>query len=143
MLILWQESIGLRLVCDRFRFQFWYVCILFILGGMIYGRNGAVIGWTEKGRVGSEVCMEVDLRSSAKEERRIRFIVNGKIQKCVIVGLGNEIRYGVCNNTHIFFLYYHCLFDLLIDLIRFHFVRVGLELDLLNIWRWNVQGRER
>ena len=79
----------------------------YLLDGNIRGMNGAVIGWTEKGTVGSEVCVEVDLRSSKKEERRIRFIVDGKIQKCVIVGVGNESRYGVCNNTHIFFFYYH------------------------------------
>ena len=80
---------------------------------MIRGRNEAVIGWTEGGREGSEVCVEVDLRSSEKEERKIRFIVNGKIQKCVIVGVGNEIRYGVWNNnpiilfTYISIIYYH------------------------------------
>ena len=85
---------------------------VFILDGRIYGRNGAVIGWTEGGRVGSEVCVEVDLRSSKKEERKIRFIVNGKIQKCVIVGVGNEIRYGVWNNhliilfTYIFIIFH-------------------------------------
>ena len=100
------------MVCGRFRFQFLYICILFILDGNIYGRNGATIGWTECGREGNEVCVEVDLRSSKKEERRIRFIVDGKIQKCVIVGLGNEIRYGVCNN-HIYFYFYYLsyLFD--------------------------------
>ena len=92
--------IGLQLVCDRFRFQFLSVYIA-ILDGRINGRNGAVISWTEYGRVGSEVCVEVDLRSSKKEERKIRFIVNGKIQKCVIVGVGNEIRYGVWNNNPI------------------------------------------
>ena len=78
----------------RFRYDFWHVCIS-ILGGRIYGRNGAVIGWTEKGNVGDEVCMEVDLRSQSKEERTIRFVVDGKIQKCVIVGVGKEIRFGV------------------------------------------------
>ena len=94
------------MICDRFRSHFLYVCILFILDGNIYGINGAVIGWTEKARVGSEVCVEVDLRSSKKEERRIRFIVNRKIQKCVIVGVGNKIRYGVWNNNPIFLFTY-------------------------------------
>ena len=55
-----------------------------------------MIGWTEKGRVGGQVSVEVDLRSEKKEERTIRFIVDGKIQKCVIVGVGREVRYGVC-----------------------------------------------
>ena len=54
-----------------------------------------MIGWTEKCGVGSEVGVEVDLRSEKKEERMIRFIVDEKIQKCVIVGLGKEIRFGV------------------------------------------------
>ena len=40
--------------------------------------------------------MEVDLRSEKKEERTIRFLVDGKIQKCVIVGVGKGIRFGVC-----------------------------------------------
>ena len=54
-----------------------------------------VVGWTEKGRVGSEVCMEVDLRSEKKEERTIRFIVDGKMQNCVIVGVGKDVKFGV------------------------------------------------
>ena len=99
---------------------------VFILGGAIRGRNGAVIGWTEEGEEESEVCVEVDLRSSKKEERRIRFIVNGKIQKCVIVGVGNEIRYGVWNHNPIILLCYICLLS------RLHSVRI-LELDLLDI----------
>ena len=120
-----------------------YICIYLFLfrDGKITGRNGTAIGWTECGRVGSEVCVEVDLRSSEKEERMIRFIVDGKIQKCVIVGLGNEIRYGVWNNSpiilftlisiiyhyHIFYLHY-----LIIHLIRFAFME-KVELDLLDI----------
>ena len=59
-----------------------------------------MIGWTKRGGEGSEVCVELDLRSSKKEERKIRFLVDGKIQKCMIVGLGNEIRYGVWNNNN-------------------------------------------
>ena len=65
-----------------------------------------MIGWTEKGRVGSEVTMEVDLRSSEKEERTIRFIVDGKIQNYVIVGVGRDVRFGVWNNLILFFLYF-------------------------------------
>ena len=72
-----------------------------------------MIGWTERGKVGSEVCVEVDLRSSKKEERKIRFIVDGKIQKYVIVGLGNEIRYGVWNNPIILFSYISLYFSYL------------------------------
>ena len=68
------------------------------------GLNGSVIGWTECGGVGSEVGVEIDLRSSEKEERKIRFIVNEKIQKCMIVGVGREIKFGVCKN--LYFLFY-------------------------------------
>ena len=95
-------------------------------------------GCTEKGRVGSEVCVEIDLVSSKKEERKIRFIVNGKIQNCVIVGVGNEIRYGVWNNNNpiILFTYIsvicHYYILLLIVFIRLHFLRI-LKLDLLDI----------
>ena len=73
-----------------------------------------MIGLTEKGGVGSEVTMEVDLRSDKKEERTIRFIINGKIQKCVIVGVGRDVRFGVWNNLIIFYTY-TLLFFLLID----------------------------
>ena len=55
-----------------------------------------MIGWTECGRVGSEVGLEVDLRSEEKEERSIRFIVDGKIQKYVIGGVGKDVKFGVC-----------------------------------------------
>ena len=55
-----------------------------------------MIGWIEKGTVGSELCLEADLRSSKKEERTIRFIVDGIVQNCVIVGVGKEVRFGVC-----------------------------------------------
>ena len=96
------------MVCGRLLFAFWYLCI-HILAGVLYGRNGVVIGWTEKGGVGSEVCVEVDLRISEKEERTIRFIVDGKIQKSMIVGLGNEIRYGVWNNNPIILFTYNFL----------------------------------
>ena len=56
-----------------------------------------MIGWTEGGKEGSEVSVEVDLRSRDRKERRIRFIVNGRIQRCVVEGLGSDIRYGVWN----------------------------------------------
>ena len=55
-----------------------------------------MIGWTEQGVLGSEVIVEVDVRSEKKEERTIRFIVNENIQKCMIVGIGKEVRFGVC-----------------------------------------------
>ena len=84
-----------------------------------------MISWTEYGRVGSEVCVEVDLRSSKKEERKIRFIVNGKIQKCVIVGVGNEIRYGVWNNNPII------LFTYISIIYRYHSIILFYSICLL------------
>ena len=42
------------------------------------------------------MSVEVDVRSEAKEERTIRFIVDGIVQNCVIVGVGKEVRFGVC-----------------------------------------------
>ena len=92
---------------------------IYILGGKIYGRNRRAIGWTEKGKEGSVVSVEVDLRSEKKEERSIRFIVDGKIQKCVIVGLPNEVRYGVWNYLHYTYTYllYHSIIDSFIHLL--------------------------
>ena len=87
-----------------------------------------MIGWTESSKVGNEVCVEVDLRSSKKEERRIRFIVNGKIQNCVIVGLGNEIRYGVWNNNPIIFLYlYFYYLSLIIILFYYSYMFINSD----------------
>ena len=75
-----------------------------------------MIGRTDQAKVGSEATVEVDLRSSKKEERRISFILDGKIQKCVIVGVGNEIRYGVWNNNPIIlFIIYHSHYNMFID----------------------------
>ena len=70
-----------------------------------------MIGWTERGKEGSEVSVEVDLRSMKKEERRIVFIVDGRVQKCVIVGVGSEIRYGVWNNLLYLYFSYSSLFS--------------------------------
>ena len=47
-------------------------------------------------QTGSEIAMEVDLRSTVPKERTLRFIVDGKIQKIAIVGLPYSIRFGVC-----------------------------------------------
>ena len=76
------------------RYEVYCVCIS-VTGGAIFGRNSGLIGRIEKGSVGSEVCVEVDLRSEEKEQRTIRYIVDGKLQKYAIVGLGREIRFGV------------------------------------------------
>ena len=85
--------------------------------------NGRVIGWTQEARVGSEVCVEVDLRSSEKEERTIRFIVDGKIQKCVIFGLGKKIRYGVWNNLLLLlFLYFYSIYIFFIIYVFYVFI---------------------
>ena len=54
-----------------------------------------MIGWTEETDMGSEIELEVDLRSKRKEERTIRFILDGRIQKCTVVGLPEKVRFGV------------------------------------------------
>ena len=77
---------------------------MYFVAGVIKGQTGAVIGWTEKGSVGTEVGVEVDLRSSKREERSIRFFVDGKIQKTSIAGVGRGVRFGVCPNTIVLFL---------------------------------------
>ena len=81
---------------------------------MIRGQSGAIIGWVEKGRVGSTVGMEVDLRSEDTEERTIRFIVDGKIQKCSVARLGRAIKFGVCLPSTSFYSAL-CLIDSLIS----------------------------
>ena len=43
------------------------------------------------------MSIEADLRSGEREERRIRFLVNGRREKTVIVGVPESIRFGVCN----------------------------------------------
>ena len=127
------------MVCDILRFQARHIICIHILGGDIRGRNGAVLGWIEQGLPGNEVCVEVDLRSSKKEERTIRFIMNGKIQKYVVIGVGNEIRFGVWNNpivllTFLLFIITLLRYTILLInlLIRFQFLE-KVELDLSNI----------
>ena len=82
----------MHLVCDLIRFILLYV--FFIPDGTVCGRNGGVIGWTEESDMGSEIGMEVDLRSERNEERTIRFILDGRIQKCTVVGLPSKVRFG-------------------------------------------------
>ena len=57
--------------------------------------NNVFVGWTEVCRKGDEVGIEVDLRSKNKEDRRIRFIINGIVQRTTIIGLPECIRFGV------------------------------------------------
>ena len=57
--------------------------------------QNAVIGWTKSVNVGGEVMIEVDMRSEKKEERRIRFIVDGQVERMSIVGIPSSIRFGV------------------------------------------------
>ena len=57
--------------------------------------NTAVVGWTEEAKTGDEVSMEVDLRSTEKNNRTLRFAVNGKVQKYCLTGLPESIRFGV------------------------------------------------
>ena len=84
-----------RLALSKFVIHF-NSCFICILVGVVYGRNGSAVGWTECGTLGSEIGMELDLRSEKKEERTLRFIVDKKIQKCCIVGLPADVRFRVC-----------------------------------------------
>ena len=43
------------------------------------------------------IGMELDLRSEKKEERTIRFVVDGRIQRCTIVGVPSHIQFRVCH----------------------------------------------
>ena len=58
---------------------------------------------TKKANKGDEVSIEADLRSGEREERRIRFLVNGQREKTVIVGVPESIRFGVCVISLLFF----------------------------------------
>ena len=59
-----------------------------------------VVGWTRRVDEGEEVSIEADLRSEEREERRIRFLINGEREKIVIVGVPESIRFGVCVLYH-------------------------------------------
>ena len=59
-----------------------------------------ISGWTKRAKEGDEVSIEADLRSEEEEERRIRFLINGKREKTVIVGVPESIRFGVCVIHH-------------------------------------------
>ena len=73
-----------------------YSVIILHPDGALRATNSAVIGRTEKGLTGSDVAVEVDLRSTIPDERTIRFIVDDKIQKTAVKGLPYNIRFGVC-----------------------------------------------
>ena len=62
-----------------------------------------VVGWTSRAKEGDEVSIEADLRSGEREERRIRFLINGRREKTVIVGVPESIRFCVCVIHHPFF----------------------------------------
>ena len=55
---------------------------------------------TNEAKKGEEVSIEADLRTEKREERRIRFLVNGRREKTVIVGVPESIRFGVCVIHH-------------------------------------------
>ena len=59
-----------------------------------------LVGWTNEAKEGDEVSIEADLRSWSRQERRIRFMINGKREKMVIVGVPESIRFGVCLISH-------------------------------------------
>ena len=64
----------------------------------------------KKAKEGDEVSIEADLLSGEKEERRIRFLVNGRREKTVIVGVPESIRFGVCVIHHP--LFFHLSYSL-------------------------------
>ena len=59
-----------------------------------------IVFLTNQAKIGDEVSIEADLRSGEREERGIRFLVNGRRQKTVIVGVPESIRFGVCVIHH-------------------------------------------
>ena len=98
----------MHLVCEVITFLLLFVIIL---DGTVCGRNGGVIGWTEETDMGTEIGLEVDLRSERKEDRTIRFILAGRIQKCTVVGLPSKVRFGVWTILffHLICLYFYYL----------------------------------
>ena len=76
-----------------------FLPIFTVLGPCIMSMNNEVIGWTPRAKAGDEVELEVDLQSVRKEKRLLRFIINGVIQKTVIRGLPDCVKFGVCLNS--------------------------------------------
>ena len=66
--------------------------------------------FTNKAKEGDEVSIEADIRRREREERRIRFLVNGRREKTVIVGVPESIRLGVCVIHHPLFSHLSSLF---------------------------------
>ena len=52
------------------------------------------------------MSIEADLRSGEREERILRFLVNGTREKIVIIGVPESIRFGVCLLSLSFYLIY-------------------------------------
>ena len=64
------------------------------------------------------MSIEADLRSGEREERRIRFLVNGRREKTVIVGVPGSIRFGVCVIHHPLFSHLDYSFIVKVSLAR-------------------------
>ena len=73
------------------------------------------------------MSIEADLRSGEREERRIRFLVNGRREKTVIVGVPESIRFGVCVIHHPLFSHLSYSFIVKVSLVskdsKIEFVR--------------------
>ena len=61
----------------------------------LYNSDYNTVLLTNQAHEGVKVSIEADLRSGEREERRIRFLVNGERDWRVIVGVPESIRFGV------------------------------------------------
>ena len=55
-----------------------------------------VVGWTNEAKEGDEVSIEANIWNREREQRRIQFLINGKRENVVIVGVPESIRFCVC-----------------------------------------------
>ena len=69
---------------------------LFFEGGNVRNLGSSNVGTNESITNGSEVWMEVDLRSGESEKRTLHWIVDGKTQKVFFKQLPSNVQFGVC-----------------------------------------------
>ena len=69
-----------------------------------------VVGWTNEAKEGDEVSIEANIWNREREQRRIQFLINGKRENVVIVGVPESIIFGVCLIPLSFFIHlpYFC-----------------------------------
>ena len=99
--------------------SFVYIPSAFFADGTVSNLSITTVEKNERITNGSEVWMEVDLRSGESEKRTLHWFVNGRTQKVFFNKLPSNVQFGVCLYLLVYKSLFFC-FSLL-----FAFVQIG------------------